>query len=479
MKELTDRANRWVKRFDCDTERKMREGFVEKALRIISEKPLYRKDGTTLFAGLELEFTLTTGNLNLVPQVHRDDVIKQFPECTSVELGAHQLEVTTQPALDIQADGGWALAEDMETRLTNIFRYARNMGVQIARIGLYPLVKEKDIDYTRGAERYTKYHRCPTWHMDHQRSDANKTLQACETVTVSNAYLVGLMNAVHFTVDARDFEDGVDKVNRSLMLSPIALAIGGNARYLNACDTGYSDARFPIWEISHDTRSPQEVASGRPTRIGLPSHYYTKVEDYFHDALSYPFVMNDPISLEHPFEVGIGILWRDARLKFFTEKKTIAVEFRPIALQPTLAEDVAMMLFYLGRLVWSQRENEGLLPMEHVWRNKTQAMRKGLNAQMSYKEGNGIKSARARDILPRELERATKGLRNLGMGEQEARHSMDILKERLSTGNPSELFARTVKEFEGREEEKTTDNKTRRAAIISAMEKLQLLQTPC
>lgn len=457
----------------------MREGFVETAQQVASEQALYQKDRVTLFAGLELEFALTVDSFTLAPQALRDSVVEQFPEYASVELGAHQLEVTTEPALDIRENGGWALAKDMEARLAHIFQCVKDKGAQVARVGLYPLAGEKETAYTKGTERYAKYLRCPTWHMDHQRSDADKTLRESEEITVSNAYLVSLMNAVHFTVDATSFEDGIDKLNRSLMLSPIALAVGANAKYLDTRDTGFLDARFPIWEISHDTRSPQEVAGGRPTRVGLPSRYYTKIEDYFNDILSYPFVMNDPISLEHPFEVGIGIYWRDARLKFFREKKTIAVEFRPVALQPTLDEDVAMMLFYLGRLVWSQQESERLLPMGLVRKNKAQAIQQGLNAQISYLDGNSIKSAQARDILPREFQRAAKGLHSLGINEEEIQRLLDILRARLSRGNPAERFARTVKDLERRESKKTTCHQARHIAIISAMEKLQLLGTPC
>ncbi|PIP66861.1 MAG: hypothetical protein COW93_03375, partial [Parcubacteria group bacterium CG22_combo_CG10-13_8_21_14_all_41_9] len=121
--------------------------------------------------------------------------------------------------------------------------------------------------------------------------------------------------------------------------------------------------------------------------IGLPQRYYRSVKDYFEQIKYYPFILDDPISMAHPFDVGLGLCWRDSRLKFFREKRTIAVEFRPISLQPTLWEDVAMMFFFIGRLAWSQYNQESMLPMCLVQANKEQANNHGLNSYLWRQKG--------------------------------------------------------------------------------------------
>jgi len=253
------------------------------------------------------------------------------------------------------------------------------------------------------------------------------------------------------------------------MISPLAVALGANAPYMNLLDTGYADVRFLAWEISHDSCSHEELANGRQTRVGLPRRYYKGMNDYFNQILSYPFVMNDPISMEHPFEVGNGIYWRDARLKFFRDKKTIAVEFRPVSLQPTLREDIAMMIFYLGRLLWSQQKNETLIPMEYVRENKFRAMKYGLNAKLKILNNSIISSKPATTILAQEINRAEEGLRLFGAKNQDIKYFLDPLRKRLSTGSPAECFVKKVKYYE-----KKLD---RREALIAAIKELDVVRS--
>ena len=250
----------------------------------------------------------------------------------------------------------------------------------------------------------------------------------------------------------------------------MATALGANARYLSLTDTGYADVRFIAWEISHDSRSYEEVAAGRQTRVGLPRRYYNGLKDYFNRILTYPFIMHDPISMEHPFEVGTGIYWRDARLKFFRDKKTIAVEFRPVALQPTFHEDVAMMAFYIGRLLWSQHTKEPLLPIELVRKNKLQAMKYGMGGGVFYflNSSNAIiQSCRTSIVLACEIDRAEKGLRLLGVETPDIAYFFEPLRQRLSAGSPAECFAKKVKEYER--------NHSRRESLILAMQELNIV----
>ncbi len=181
--------------------------------------------------------------------------------------------------------------------------------------------------------------------------------------------------------------------------------------------------------------------------------------------------MNDPISMKHPFEVGNGIYWRDARLKFFRDKKTIAVEFRPVSLQPTLHEDVAMMIFYLGRLFWSQHKNEILLPMKYVRENKLRAMKYGLNTKLHVLSNSVISSDSATIILAREINRAEEGLTLLGAKTQDIKYFLDPLRKRLLTGSPAECFVKKVKYYE-----KKLD---RRKALIAAIEEVVYGQHNC
>lgn len=461
--------NQGPKRFDCQTERQMRQGFIEVAETVISEEAAYRKDGTTLYAGMELEFPLITKDFSLVPQEIRDEILRCFPGFTSVELGAHQLEVIHKTPVDLRLLGFCSLKEAMRANLKEIQKELQKRNVTAARIGCYPLVELSEVDYTKGDPKYAKYKQSPAWHLAQQRPDAVRILQLAEKIDVSDTYVVALMNAVQITVDADSFENAIDKLNRSLMISPMAIALGANSRYLGGVDTGYADVRLIAWEISHDSRSDEEIANGLQTRVGLPQRYYKDLNDYFNCVLDYPFVMNDPVSLQHPFEVGNGIYWRDARLKFLRDKKTIAVEFRPVPLQPTLHEDIGMMAFYVGRLLWSENQKEPLLPFEFVKENRDNAMKFGLDCGLYSQNDSVVRKIPADIALAREVARAEEGLLSLNISMQEIACFMEPLRNRLLVGgNPAELFHETVKKHE--------QQMNRRDALISAMGEFNLFK---
>ncbi len=472
MKEFVFQGNPWISRFDCRSEQRMRQGFLEVAREVCLEETLYRKDKTTFYAGMELEFPLISAqDFSLTPQSVRDDIIKCHPQYSSVELGAHQIEIIHEPPINIRHSGIRPIEDDLQANLTPMWQEVQKKNAIFARIGCYPLTKLDKTDYTKGDSKYAKYERSPLWHMAHQRPDATKALHSAESVDVSNAYVVALMNSVQITIDAESFTDAVDKLNRSLMISPMAVALGANARYLDLLDTGYADVRFVAWEISHDSRSYEEVANGRQTRVGLPRRYYNGVHDYFRRILTYPFIMDDPVSLEHPFEVGVGLYWRDARLKFFRDKKTIAVEFRPVALQPTLHEDVAMMMFFLGRLLWGQYKKEILLPMQYVRENKNQAMRDGMKCKLySFNDcASVVQLTPAKIALVREIDRAEEGLRLFGIEMSDIKYFFEPLRQRLFSGSPAECFAVKVKEFECKQK------LSRKESLILAMQELNLV----
>lgn len=454
-------------------EQRMREGFATTAASILADALRYEKTGDTLFAGLEIELPLITQAFELSPQDGRDALIEQHPKHASAELGAHQIEIINEPPVDLLRCGFRALQDQITTTMDTVLNEARKQSLRAVRIGCYPLTEANDIKYTKGGDRYKKYERCPQWHTANRRRDTNAELGRTEVINADNAYIVALMNSVQITVDAQNFSDAVDKLNRSLMISPYAMAIGANARYMSCRDTGICDVRFDAWEISHDVRSPAEAAAGRLTRVGLPQCYYRSVEDYFGRIQTYPFILNDPISMAHPFEVGIGLYWRDARLKFFQEKGTIAVEFRPVALQPSLDEDVVMMFFFIGRLTWSQHNQEPLLPMNKVRANKEQATAYGLNSQLWRQNRMSVEQAPGRRVMADEINRAAEGLNLLGASPDVVDGTLQVLEQRLNRGSPAEQFAAAVQSIETGILSKQKDR--RRNAIISAIQQLGLI----
>jgi hypothetical protein len=246
-----------------------------------------------------------------------------------------------------------------------------------------------------------------------------------------------LSNSIQCNLEASSFEDAIDKTNRSFAIGPMAVALASNARFLEEKDTGIADIRMIAWEKSHDTRTALETEQGKITRIGLPGLYYLDLRDYFQRVPCYPFILHDP---EHAFQIGIGLNWRDTRIKFIED--SVVVEFRPVSTQSTVKENIAIMLFYLGRLQWSSQHKEPLLDLKLVEQNRDQAMYFGLNSKLWTHKDKKTELLPAEIALDLELKRAVSGLKSFGFSSDDINYYFEVLHKHLAEKeSPSDKLA--------------------------------------
>ena len=216
-------------------------------------------------------------------------------------------------------------------------------------------------------------------------------------IDLSDPAVVGLINSAHLSIQAKSVTDAVDIINRMFMISPVATTLGANACVLDGKDTGWADCRFEIWKRSHDTRGIIARVLGKPLRIGLPKRYFASIWDYLNDVASFPFILNDPTNA---LAIGTGLYWRDARIKFINN--TPVVEFRSLSKQNTLMKDLALFAFVIGRVIWSQQNQEPLTPIQQVRKEKQRAEKLGKNAFSG-------------EFVKNEITKARQGLSALGL----------------------------------------------------------------
>lgn len=425
------------------TERKeseMRLAFSKKAEEILGQESQFIKKSGDLRVGLEVEYSVLSGEFFQATELCRDQIIKSNPDFADAELGAAQLEWRTDP-LYLNQVGLNALEEVFMDNEGKIKESAREQGVHLLRTGSNPFILIPEIKRTNK----TKYQQVPDYYNNNKRWGLDTKIGVGEDgiVDVRDAAIISLTNSVQCNVEASSFEDAIDKTNRSFAIGPMAVALAGNARFLEEKDTGIADMRMIAWEKSHDTRTALETEQGRITRIGLPGLYYLDLRDYFQRVSCYPFILYDP---EHAFQIGIGLNWRDTRIKFI--KDSAVVEFRPVSTQPTARENVAIMLFYLGRLQWSIQHKEPLLDLKLVERNREQAMFFGLNGRLWTHKDRKAEYLPAEIALNLELKRAANGLKLFGFSSEEVNYYFDVLHERLVERKiPSDKLAQRFYEY--------------------------------
>lgn len=187
-------------------------------------------------------------------------------------------------------------------------------------------------------------------------------------------------------------------------------------------------------------------------RTGLPSGYYSDLREYFQDVHDQPSILNQPTKA---FPIGLGLYWRDARLKFFRlqeDDPQVILEFRPMSIQPSSFEDYAMVAFAVGHIFGSQVMKLPLLPFSLVRENRMSAMSDGLSSELWFMRDGQPEKLSAKDGFPKELSVTEEGLRYLGAAEDEIGEVREVWQSRLAKGSPAEILSQRFNLWKGTNE---------------------------
>lgn len=404
---------------ELPNEKVMKESYNISVADILKNEERFLKDSDDIKCGLEVEYSLLSSDGEPVTESERDRICEEL-SYTDIELGAAQLEMRTEP-IDIR-DGINELLSELIEREQQIKEIAAQEKTTILRSGSNPFVLVKEIERSSAS----KYKIVPDFHNDN-RTDKATVIGSRETVDVGDAAIIGITNSVQINIEAKSFTDSVDMLNRSFPIGPMVVAAFGNARFLELKDTGIEDLRMIGWEKSHDTRTLKELEEGKVTRIGLPARYYKDLRDYFETVAQYPFILNAP---ESALQIGLGLNWRDTRIKVVDD--SLVVEFRPVSTQPVAEESFASMMFYLGRLLWSKKNKEVLLPIEFVKQNRDSAMLEGLRGKLWINSGGRIEKINSRESLMLEANRGAKALEDNGLYDETMNDMYEIIYRKIA-----------------------------------------------
>lgn len=398
----------------------MKSAFQSSIADLLSHREQFNKPPGALKIGFEMEASVLLSDGSPATELVRNNIIERVPHADP-ELGAQQIEWRTDPINIVETGGLQQLVHQAVSRDEDMRRAASQNDAQILRMGTQPLIPLSEITRTNKE----KYRKVPDFH-DKHRKRTDTQIGSVEQVDVANAAVVALLNSLQCNLEASSLEDAVDLTNRSLMIGPMVVALSGNARFMEGKDTGFNDVRATAWEVSHDTRNGGERKRNKGLRIRLPEDYFQNIEDYFQRVGSHPFILDDP---NNALRIGIGLFWQDTRIKIINN--SAVVEFRPVSIQPSVQEDIAVMFFYLGRLQWSQMTNEELISIDNVREQRALAMQVGIQPFI--------------DILPRELQRSFDALVSKGMKTEEMQPFFELLQQRIQKGKtPSDELAELV-----------------------------------
>jgi len=434
-----------------ENEREMRESFAEKAKEILRSEERFRKQGDRQLMGFESEVALDAEHVGVdsVERV-RDEIIAEMGSSADVELGVAQIEMRTPPIDILAVDGVHRLSTMYESEFKKLKTIAHKKHCGVLRIGANPFLPIENTPRTSKP----KYTQVPNFYNRNRRKHVDTLIGLGRTqIDIGFAEVVSLFQSFQVNIEATCFADAIDRMNRSLMIAPYLLGIGGNARFLNCVDSHLQDMLMAAWEKSHDTRlqdlrvlaweksfdirTPEEIGTGRLLRVGLPERYFDNMEDYLSRAGQFPFILYSP---ENALQIAIGMTWLDARIKFIGD--SCVVELRLLPTQPTTREEMIFALLYMGRLVDAQTRNEALLPIELVRENRLSAMMYGAHRPMWFVSNSGIPEKLPFAIgMKREIQNARYGLRLFGIEDM---LDTRFLASMMRQGSPSDRLGKIL-----------------------------------
>ena len=450
---------------ELEAEQAMRESFERQVEEILDSAEKYEAESTWKI-GLETEYGLVDEALMPVDHESRDQLIEDL-EFADVEVGGSQVELRTDP---LEPENLSELENVLNDNESELVKEASRHGLNLVRSGTNPFVDTNNVPISSEE----KYQQVPAFYEEARHGQVQESFGGEDSIDPRNSDLAALINSTQVNVQAEGLEDAVEKANLTYMISPFLSAISGNARFLEGKDLGFSDVRMPLWEKSHDIRNPdyfeEEMDVGKLDSYFLAeSEDETNIENYFRRVKEQPFILNDEEKQEAAREIGIGTYWKDSRIKFNQnsqeEEFQAIVESRIVSTQPSIAEEIAMHGFYIGRLAYAQNQGdieenmtgaEELMDIDEVNRNRHSAIYNGLDTKLYGTDGE---LRDAREVLEEELEKAEKGLDYIDMGES---GYLEILYDRLEEGTPSDQMAEDY--YDGFE-----DGKTRKESLDHAL----------
>lgn len=439
--------------YNKKNEKKMKAAFKEQATMVLKEPERFEKK-PKLKIGFESEVGLYREELKQrETEKIRDQIVRETFGIADVELGAMQVEIRT-PAVEIASSDDFKKLTDLYTLYHTQIQYAAHRKkCSILRIGANPYVSVADPERTNRP----KYLEVPDFYNARRRKGVETKIGISgNTIDVGNAAVVSLFQAFHINMEAYSFADAVSKMNQSLSWGPYLLALAGNARYLSGTDTKMEDMRYIDWEITRDTgfndlrmlawernfdnRTPRQIKNGYGLRVGLPERYFNDLDDYLKRTGSFPFIFQT--NPEAALQTAIGMHWLDTRIKIDPEQDALIVEFRLLSTLPSVETEMALALFYLGRLAYANTNIAELLPISYVRENRLSAMAAGRNSDMWFMINGRCLKLPFRNGIVRELRKAKKGLMKL---ELLPAFDEGVIYDFIENGSPSERLAEKLK----------------------------------
>lgn len=409
--------------------------------------------------GAEQEFCLVKPNF--MPSNNALEILEDIDDAHfTTEIGNYNLEANLDP-IELKGDCFSKLHNQLKTLLKKAEDVAAKKDTKVVLAGILPSIGLDNI----GENQMTPLKRYKVLNdaiKDFRNEAFNIQIQGVDELKLlfNSVMLEGCNTSfqMHLQVNPNTF---IDTYNWAQTIAGPVLSACTNSPLLFGKEL-WSETRIALFTQSIDTRTNSFLLNENQSRVSFGRNWYTgSVTDIFKDNVSRfrSFLTSDyiknsvdlieneqiPKLLALQLHNGTVYPWNRVCYGVGNKKPHLRIENRYIPAGPTVADEIANMVFWVGVMMGKPKKYNNIherWDFKDVKTNFFNAARYGMAAQI-YWDGKYVSCMDL--ILDELLPMAYKGLYKFGIAPKDAEHYLAIIKNRATALNGSEWTARSYR----------------------------------
>jgi CBS domain-containing protein len=412
--------------------------------------------------GAEQEFCVVTRDY--FPHDNSIDLIEQInDDHFTTEIGKYNLEINSDPLL--LKEGCFSqLQNQIETLLEKAQKVAKKKDTKIVLTGILPTLRLKHIceDYMTDKPRY---HILNNALKDSRREHFNIHIKGVDELNlIHDCVMLEACNTsfqTHLQINPDEF---VDKYNWAQTIAAPVLSSCVNSPILFGREL-WAETRIALFTQSIDTRANSFIHNEKQSRVSFGADWERgTVTDIFRDHISrFRSLLtsnehDDSMALYKKGEIpklralqlhnGTVYKWNRVCYGVGDGKPHLRIECRYIPSGPTLTDEIANMVFWIGLMMGQPehyKEIHNKMDFRDVKNNFFKAARNGMETQFNWNN----KGVSPKDLILNELLPISRsGLEKMNINEADIDKYLSIIERRVKSTNGSQWMVNNYRQLQ-------------------------------